>query len=128
MSIYICVSAHRDSRRLIIVSPPAALHTHLDTLGAAGILQGAKRLLEIASCRGQGGQHGRQRVASETLLQHPGQLGVPVGDEHPLLPVRDIHQGVDDVPQTEMVIQNVPGTKTCRARKRSAEEVVLVCE
>lgn len=74
-------------------------HTHLNAFRAAGVLERAQRLLEVAGRRGEGGEHGRQGVASETLLQNPCQLGVPVRDEHPLLPVRDIHQSIDHITQ-----------------------------
>lgn len=72
---------------------------YLDTLGAARVLESAEGLLEIAGGWRQRCEHCRQGVAAQTLLQHPCQLRVAVGDEHALLAVCDVHKGVDDVTQ-----------------------------
>mmetsp|Transcript_89605 Transcript_89605/g.280406 ORF Transcript_89605/g.280406 Transcript_89605/m.280406 type:complete len:755 (+) Transcript_89605:964-3228(+) len=71
----------------------------LDGLGSLGIVEGGERLVGVGLRGRQGGHHRGERVPAQGLLQHTGELRVPVRDED-LLVARSHHaQRVDDVPQ-----------------------------
>ena len=51
-----------------------------DILSPVSVVQGGQRLLQVAAGRRDGGYDGGLGAAAQTVLQEPGQLGLPVGD------------------------------------------------
>ena len=51
-----------------------------DILCPVSVVQGGQRLLQVAAGRRDGGYDGGLGAAAQTVLQEPGQLGLPVGN------------------------------------------------
>ena len=70
----------------------AITDAYLDFLGSVCVLEAVVGVLVSEVGRRHVGDHDRSTVASDRVLQEPGQLGVPVGDV-----LRAVGQGVDAV-------------------------------
>ena len=102
----------------ILVSPLEttshdSLWLKLWCLGPVGISQSGHRLLIVWCCWGERRQHGAQRVSAQGFLQNACEFGVAKGNKG-LFPIRNFHQGVDDIAQgtqTWLVVSTNPSEK-----------------
>ena len=74
-------------------------HLVLDVLRSIRVAQRIERLHKVPVAGGDAGDHRRDAVPAQTVLQHPRQLRVAVGNVRGLL--RAVAQRRDDVPEVE---------------------------